>query len=138
MIRWTYLDTCAAVKLFVAEPESDALVDWLTAHPDSRPVTSDLTRTELRRALHSAKVNQAIWKRVEHWLDRCAHIRLTREVCDGAGHLSPGSTLRSLDAVHVASALVLRPALDAFITYDKRLGAAAQNNGLPVEAPAGQ
>lgn len=44
-----YLDTSALVKLVVREAESDALVSWLQSHPTV--ATSDLTRTELMRAV---------------------------------------------------------------------------------------
>ena len=47
-----------------------------------------------------------------------------------------GRMLRSLDAIHLATAHELRAELTAFVCYDKRLGDSAQALGLPVEAPA--
>jgi hypothetical protein len=46
------------------------------------------------------------------------------------------ATVRSLDAIHLATALHARPALTSFVTYDKRLLDAATAAGLPTDAPA--
>ncbi len=51
-----------------------------------------------------------------------------------AGRLDP-TTLRSLDALHTATALNLGDDLDAMVTYDERLGLAANSNGIAVIAP---
>ena len=45
------------------------------------------------------------------------------------------ATVRSLDAVHLGTALQSRPGLTSFVTYDKRLLDAAQTAGLPVDCP---
>jgi predicted nucleic acid-binding protein len=60
-------------------------------------------------------------------------ILLTEEVRDAPGHL-PGN-LRTLDAIHVASAQVLGDSLDTLITYDRRMLDVARAEGLPAEAP---
>ena len=46
------------------------------------------------------------------------------------------ATVRSLDAIHLATALRFRPSLTSFVTYDKRLLDAAQAAGLPIDSPA--
>lgn len=46
------------------------------------------------------------------------------------------SSLRTLDAIHLATALGLGAELDAFVTYDNRLAEAARSLGLPVVSPA--
>jgi predicted nucleic acid-binding protein len=46
------------------------------------------------------------------------------------------TTLRSLDAIHLATAHEVRTGLTAFVCYDKRLCDSAQALGLPVETPA--
>ena len=135
MIRWTYLDTSAAVKLFRHEEHSDALERWLHEHPEGRPLTSDLARTELRCALTAAQVDEEAKQRAEIWIVHAALIRLTPQLCDSAGKLGPQVRLRSLDALHVAAALQMESALTAFIAYDKRLVDAAAANGLPVVSP---
>lgn len=138
MIQWTYVDACAAVKLFRKEEHSDAFDRWLLQNAANRPVTSDSTRTELRRALHRAAIDEAAWQRAEIWLDHTALIRLGPPLFDAAGRLAPEDGLRSLDAVHVTAALQMTPALAAFVTYDKRLAAAAAAQGLPVVSPGAE
>jgi predicted nucleic acid-binding protein len=138
VIQWTYVDTCAAVKLFRKEEHSEAFDQWLIQNAANRPVTSDLTRTELRCALHRAKIDEAAWQRAELWIDHAALIRLGPPLFDAAGRLAPQEGLRSLDAIHVTAALQMESALAAFVTYDKRLAAAAASNGLPVVSPGAE
>ena len=52
------------------------------------------------------------------------------------GHLHTAATVRSLDAIHLGTALSIRPVLTSFVTYDKRLLDAAQAAGLPINSPA--
>ncbi|MGC5166712.1 type II toxin-antitoxin system VapC family toxin [Luteimicrobium sp. DT211] len=125
-----YLDTSAVVKLVVLEPESRRLAHWLA---EAAPiVTSDVTRTELARAVRRVDAQLAV--RAQHVLDGCVLLGLTAEVCDAAGRLEP-SGLRSLDALHLASALHLGDELDALVTYDERLALAAEAYGVAVVAP---
>lgn len=135
MIRWTYIDTSAAVKLFRHEDHSVSFDEWLAAHPDGRPVTSDLTRAELRRTLQAVKASEDAWRRAELWIGHTALIRLTPGLCDTAGLLPAEPRLRSLDALHLAAALEMSPALKAFVTYDKQLSEVARAHGLPVASP---
>lgn len=135
-MKFVYLDSCAAIKLFKDEVESDALEDWLVEQVPARQITSYLTRTELRRGLHAIEAGAEAFDRADHWLQRCAHVALPAQMYDRAGALAPGSRLRSLDALHLAAALSLGAALTHFVSYDKRLLAAAQEHGLPVAAPA--
>jgi predicted nucleic acid-binding protein len=131
-----YLDTSAAVKLFKEEPESAALDQWLAHRGAALVLTSDLTRCELRRALHVAGVGAGTQREAEDWLADCALIRLTSDLCDRAGALAPHARLRSLDALHTAAALSLGQALAAFVAYDQRLIEAARQANLPVSSPA--
>ncbi|MCC9157774.1 type II toxin-antitoxin system VapC family toxin [Streptomyces parvulus] len=64
---------------------------------------------------------------------RVTEILLTREVRDGAALLV--GRLRTLDAIHVASALSLRDDLTALVTYDLRMLETARAEGLPAHAP---
>ena len=61
-------------------------------------------------------------------------VTLDRELLEVAGKLTP-PTLRSLDAIHLATALTLREELEAFVAYDERLLTAASDLGLPVASP---
>lgn len=131
-----YLDTCAALKLFKEEVESEALELWLNEHASARQITSYLTRTELRRALHAAGARPDTVERAGTWLSRVAHLRMPADVFDTAGNIAPGTRLRSSDALHVSCALGLGAALSAFVTYDKRLAEAAEAVALPVVSPS--
>lgn len=135
-MRVIYLDTSAAVKLFKEEPESAVLEAWLAGQGSAIVLTSDLARTELRRALQAAGTGPAACREADEWLVDSALIRLTPALCDQAGTLSPGTRLRSLDALHAVAALSLGPALTALVAYDERLATAARAAGLPVVSPA--
>ncbi len=134
-MRMVYMDSSAAVKLFKEEPQSAALDSWLAAQGSALILTSDLTRTELRRAMHAAGSGSEVRKEAEAWLADCALLRLTPGLCDQAGDLGPQARLRSLDALHTAAARSLMPALIAFVAYDARLLDAARAAGLPVQCP---
>jgi predicted nucleic acid-binding protein len=127
-----YLDTSALVKVVVAEPETEALTAWLAAADDS-PVTCDLTRAELLRAVRRAAPDRAVRARLV--LDSLDLLSVTSATYDAAGRLEP-ATLRTLDALHLAAALELGDDLRTLVTYDERLAAAAQAHGVPVAAPA--
>lgn len=126
-----YLDASALVRLVVPECESSALRAELTGWP--RRVSSALTRAELVRAC--ARVDPAARDRARDLLEGLSLVSVTDRVLDEAARVSPVS-LPTLDAIHVATALVLREALGALITYDDRLTDAATRARLPVLSPA--
>lgn len=125
-----YLDTSALMKLVVAEPETEALRAWLAA-ADREPVSCDLARTELMRAVRRLAPDRVV--RAREVLDAVTLLQVTTADFEEAGRLEPGIT-RSLDAVHLAAALSLGDDLDGLVTYDERLVDAARANG--VVAPA--
>jgi len=127
-----YIDTSALVKLVVAEPESAALQAWFASGVRS-PVSSDLARTELLRAVRRAAPEHVV--RAREVLDAVTLIEVTTAIFEVAGLLDP-TILRTLDAVHVAAALVLGDELEGMVTYDARLADAARANGIAVIAPA--
>ncbi|MGH3518641.1 MAG: PIN domain-containing protein [Haloechinothrix sp.] len=88
-MKFVYLDSCAAIKLFKDEVESDALEDWLLAHVPARQITSYLTRTELRRGLHAVSAAPETHQRADHWLRRCAHVALPASTYDNAAPSLP-------------------------------------------------
>jgi predicted nucleic acid-binding protein len=90
-------------------------------------------RTELRRAV--ARAAPDLLPAADALLARLRLVRLDAPLLDAAGRLGP-APLRSLDAIHLQSALLLGDELDALITYDARQGAAARDIGLVVRAPA--
>lgn len=126
-----YVDTSALVKLVVAERETRALRRWLRDE-ERQPVSSDLTRTELMRAVRrGAPARLVAARRV---LEGVTTIAPAPSTFDAAGRLEP-VTLRSLDAIHLATALELGDDLEAFVGYDDRLLQAAEANGIPVLSP---
>ena len=127
-----YLDTSALVKLVVAEAETPALLTWLRA-ADRAPVSCDLARTELLRAVRRVAPDRAV--QVRTVLDSVTLVEVSTAMFEEAGRLDP-TLLRSLDAVHLAVALALGDDLEGLVTYDERMAAAAEFNGLPVSAPA--
>jgi len=126
-----YLDSSALVKLIVTEPETAALRRYLREHPER--VSSALARVEVCRALRRAGVTEATLRRADQMLGRIALVAMDDPLLRAAAALSP-SGLRSLDAVHLATALSL-DGLDAVVTYDRRLDAAAAQTGLVVASP---
>lgn len=129
-----YLDSSAAVKLAHAEAESQALRDWLGERADTGWVSSVLAEIETYRAL--ARHAPAALPRLPAILDQIDLVDLTPSIRARARSVRP-VTVRSLDAIHLATALHLRDQLIAFVAYDSRLADAAQAARLPVAAPAG-
>jgi predicted nucleic acid-binding protein len=126
----TYLDSSALVKLAVREAESLALRRYLRRR---RPlVASALARTEVVRALMPLGP-QAI-RRGHDVLARVDLVRVNDRVLDAAGALPPVE-LRSLDAIHLATAQQLGADLARIVTYDDRMATAAGQLGLTVARP---
>ncbi len=126
----TYLDSSAIVKLAVRERESDALRKYLRRR---RPlVSSALARAEVLRALLPGG-DQAL-AAGHRALGRLDLVRVNDRVLNLAGSLLPPE-LRSLDAIHFATAERLRDELGSFVTYDERMAAIARTLGHRVTAP---
>ena len=128
MVTTIYLDTSAAMKILVEEPESEALLRELTGS-DHRLAASWLLHTELHSAAGKNPAVIAI-DAVTSVLDAVALIDLTRGDLLAAGTHAP---LRSNDAMHLATAL--RLGVDGIVTYDAELSRAAIAAGLRVIAP---
>ena len=126
-----YVDTSALTKLVVAEPESKALRKWLTA-TNRQLVSSDLARTELLRAVRRAAPDRMVQAR--EVLDSLVLLQVSTDVFEAAAHLEP-TVLRTLDAIHLASALTLGDELEGVVAYDERLAQAAQGVGIAVIQP---
>jgi hypothetical protein len=128
-----YLDSSALVKLALTEPESAALISYLSERQDQALVSSALHRTEVLRAIWQAEPG-ALTRGVR-LVRRIGRVSLTSEVLDNAATLPP-QRLGTADAIHLASALAVRRDLSAFVAYDKRLLDAAAEAGLPTASPA--
>ena len=128
-----YLDSAAVVKLAHAEPESPALRGWLDDRAETGWISSVLTEIESFRAL--ARYAPEVISRLPAVLDQIDLIDLDPPIRILAQAVMP-VTVRSLDAIHLATALHARRALTSFVTYDKRLLDAARTAGLPADSPA--
>lgn len=126
-----YLDSSALVKLVVTEQETPQLSDWLKSRTGIVRVTSWLARVEVVRAV--LEDGEAAVRLARAILVELDQVPLTPDLLDEAGTLS--QQVRSLDAIHLASALRFGPELEAFVAYDKRLLAAAEQAGLPTASP---
>lgn len=127
-----YLDSSAVVKLIVPEPETGALVETLRSDPEM--VSSVLARVEVLRAVQRSGARRAVADRADSILCRMALVRLEEGIVTTASELRP-LELRTLDAIHLATALSLLPQLSGLVTYDARLASAARTAGLAVQVP---
>lgn len=129
--RAIYLDSSAIVKLAIEEPESAALRRYLRRR---RPlVSSALARAEVARAL--LPLGEAAVRRGQEVLSRLELVRISDRILAAAGSLPP-EELRTLDAIHLATAQQLAADLARLVTYDERMSAAAEMIGCPVVAPS--
>lgn len=128
-----YLDTSAVAKLFVAERETPQLRQWLASQSEPHLVSSALLGVELIRLL--GLVNPTMVEAAESFLAADVDIvEITPPVLDDAARVPP-PRLRTLDAIHLATALDLGDALDVVLTYDKLLVGAGRAAGLTVACP---
>ena len=128
-----YLDASALVKLATEEAESEALRTHLAAYGSrisSRVATVEVPRALARKG--GAEGVAVTWAEV---IGSLVLIELDELVAAAAADLVPAA-LRSLDAIHLATAKALGNDLKAFVTYDARLADAARAAGMTVVAPA--
>jgi predicted nucleic acid-binding protein len=118
------------VKLVVAEPESDALRERL-AH-DFDQLASAIVEVEVVRAVRRAVPDLVPF--AQRVVSQLTVVEVTEAIRARASLLDPVA-LRSIDALHLATALELGSDLDAVVTYDGRLAEAAAGMGLHVVAP---
>ena len=126
----TYLDSSAIVKLAIDEPESGPLRRHLRRR--AQLTSSALARTEVLRALMDE--GDAGLARGREVLGRLDLIRINDRVLNAAASLLPRE-LRSLDAIHLATALQLGDDVRQLVTYDERMADAAEGLGLRTASP---
>ena len=121
------------MKLVRVESETAELVAWLDARRHLTLVSSALVEVEVPRALR--RTDPAALPAVPATMARLYRLDMDDTVrATAAAFADP--PLRSLDAIHLATALLVRSELEAFVTYDQRLLAAAGNVGLPAVCPS--
>lgn len=129
-----YLDSSAPVKLVQREAESEALRGYLRSHRDDERVASELVRVEVVRSVLSGGPPAVAHARRQ--LARLYLIVMDRDLLDRAAMLAAGSLLRSLDAIHLATAQLIGAELRAVVTYDTRMAQAAATLGLASASPS--
>lgn len=127
-----YLDSSALMKLVFEEAESGALCAFLVDHPHR--VSSVLAQVEVLRTVGRVQ-DPGVTGEARQILERLHLIRPDHSMIEAAMSVEP-STLRTLDALHLATALALRPDLAGIVVYDRTLADAARAAGLTVFAPA--
>ena len=127
--RTSYLDSSAIVKLVVTEPETAALRSFLERRT---LVSSALARAEVMRAVMAH--GDPARRTADLVLGRLELLRINDRILRTAGELAPPG-LRTLDAIHLASALALQEDLTDVVCYDHRLDEAAAEAGLSTVAP---
>lgn len=125
-----YMDSSALITLLTSRPAAAELRVFLSDRAGLPLATSTIGIVETVRQLDKAGSFPDALSDLDAMV---TEILLTEEVRDLATRVS--GSLRSLDALHVASALVIGSALDSLITYDKRMYEAARQEGLSVHAP---
>ncbi|MGB3184982.1 MAG: PIN domain-containing protein [Ornithinimicrobium sp.] len=128
-----YLDSSAIMKLVRPEAETTALIEWLEHQTEEGFLTSELGRVEVLRAARRVG-DESVVVQAHAVLAELDLITLDRVVQDLACDLAE-SGLRTSDALHLASALLLREHLDTFVAYDQPLALAARDSRLNVVAP---
>ncbi|MFI5267811.1 MAG: type II toxin-antitoxin system VapC family toxin [Chloroflexota bacterium] len=126
-----YVDSSAFLKLIGPEAESEAMKVYLLEWPQS--VSSGLLRVEVLRT--AAKWGPETVAAAREHLESVELIAIDHLVLEQAATIGP-RILRSLDAIHLATAQQLGTDLGVIVTYDRRLAQAAVELGLPVAAPA--
>lgn len=130
MTRLAYVDSSALVKLVLAEAGSEAMLRWYVE--SERVATSRIGIVETNRAARRREHDPS---HLEVVVASIEIIEVDAAIAQRAALMGPPG-LRTLDAIHVASALALSSEMDAFVTYDQRLVDVARAIGLPVVSPA--
>lgn len=133
LVASLYVETSALLKCYVLEPESDECQSILDEH--SHWITSRITITEtlinLRKRLSTAEFAIAS-KLFQSDINVFDVVEFDAELSLRASDVAAGNNLATLDAIHLASALRVKGAQVAFLTYDRRLANSARKSGLRV------
>jgi predicted nucleic acid-binding protein len=127
-----YIDTSAALKLLADERHSRAFAEFYDETTGASWVSSALLRIEVIRAV--SRVMPAALPEARALLLAFNYVNIDDEVVDAAMN-EPDRMLRSLDAIHLATARLLGPEIVGLATYDDRLAAVAKDAGIPVLDP---
>jgi uncharacterized protein len=132
LVSLYYVDTSAVLKLLVEESHSRTFAAFYDEQARASWVSSALLRIEVIRAV--TRVMPAVLPDARELLAAFDYVSIDDEIIDAAMN-EPDRMLRSLDAIHLATARVLGPDLTGLVTYDDRLATAAHDAGIPVTTP---
>jgi uncharacterized protein len=127
-----YLDSSALLKLLVEEKESSALASWLSKRPNTPKISSELAKLEVVRA--ARRLGAAVVPAARALVSQLDLIPLSGGLINEAADAG-GPMMRSLDAIHLVSALSISAELTAFVAYDHRLVTAARAAKLHLRRP---
>lgn len=127
-----YVDTSAVLKLLAEEEHSVDFAEFYDAHASASWVSSALLRIEVVRAV--SRVMPAALPDARDLLTAFDFMAIDDDIIERAMD-EPDRLLRSLNAIHLATARVLDTELDAMVTYDDRLVSAATDAGMTVLRP---
>jgi predicted nucleic acid-binding protein len=130
-VKALYLDSSALIKVVVAEPESPGLRRFLRRE-GGRRVSSAVLRAEAMRAVRFLGPDARAGIRAA--LRRVDLVGIDDQILDNAGVLEP-AIVRTLDAIHLATALSMGDDLATVVTYDDRMAEGARLLGLPTTGP---
>lgn len=125
------MDSSALVKTIAEESESEALIRFLRDWPYR--ISSAVLRTEAMRA--ARHLGQDGIRRTSAALERVELVAVSDELLEDAGFIDP-LTVRTLDAIHLATAKVLQDRIGVLVTYDRRMVEGAENLGFAVSSPS--
>jgi predicted nucleic acid-binding protein len=131
-VKNAYVDASALVKLVLPErgtPELYAYLGGIAAL-----LTSEIAEIEAGRAVRAATADRGRLEAMNEWLARATIVELDAELRARAAQVTPAA-LRTLDAVHLATAARVADLVNELVTYDRRLAAAARQAGLRVVSP---
>jgi predicted nucleic acid-binding protein len=129
-----YVDTSAALKLLVEESHSMAFAEYYDRAASATWVSSALLRIEVMRTV--TRVFPAVLPEARELLLAFDFISIDDDVVDAAMN-EPDRMLRSLDAIHLATARLLGADLAGLVTYDDRLASAGKDAGFEIISPRG-
>jgi uncharacterized protein len=124
-----YLDSSAILKIIFKEDESAALVKYIT----EPAITSSISRVEVLRTVQ--RIDPSRVHLAQNELAKINIVEPIPSILTIAENFSHEVTLRSLDAIHVATLIFLSTATRGLITYDKLMTKNAEQLGLTVLAP---
>jgi predicted nucleic acid-binding protein len=127
-----YLDTSAFLKTVRAEPQSAAPRSYLETLEAPQFISSALLSVEARRSV--LRNDPTRLPRTDLALFDVEQVEISDIVLETASRM-PDPLLRTLDAIHVATAVLIRENVDVLVSYDKRMLTAAAAQGLPIASP---